>query len=270
MSTTRIGLDQLPADTLSAVERYTGPLLTAVEATEGFNSEIAVRAASAAGAWHIKGLRTDHPRAWTQHREATVAPFLDGLAPALSWRVEVGGWDLLGFEVLDGRHADYSPGSPDLPEVAALLRRLGETRCPGIELRRAEQRLESYAVHADDLRFFAGERLLHTDLNNANVLVDRDGRAWLVDWAWATRGAGWLDAGYWVIWLIACGNSPVSAERWASEVPAWRGAPVEGVTAFAAANRNLWDEISTADPVPWTLRLAAAAAAWHDHRATSC
>ncbi|MFE7544585.1 aminoglycoside phosphotransferase [Streptomyces platensis] len=273
MATTRIGLDRLPAAARAAVERHTGPLFTVVEATEGFNSEIAARVTSTGGAWHIKGLRTDHPRAWTQRREAAIAPFLTGVGPALHWRVEAAGWDLLGFEVLDGHHADYSPGSPDLQEVAALLCRLGGTPRPDIELRHAEQRLERYAAHPGDLRFFAGDHLLHTDLNNTNVLVNdrapQGDRARLVDWAWATRGAPWLDAGYWVIWLIASGHTPASAERWAAKVPAWHTAPDEGIAAFAAANRNVWDEISSADPDPWTLRLAAAAATWHDRREAS-
>ncbi|GES32284.1 aminoglycoside phosphotransferase [Streptomyces angustmyceticus] len=270
MATTRIGLDRLPAAARAAVEHHTGPLSTVVEATEGFNSEIAARVTSAAGTWHIKGLRTDHPRAWTQRREAATAPFLTGVAPALRWRVEAAGWDLLGFEALDGHHADYAPGSPDLREVAALLRRLAETPCPDVDLRHAEQRLELYAARPDDLRFFAGGHLLHTDLNHANVLVNdhapHGDRARLVDWAWATRGAAWLDAGYWVIWLIAAGHTPASAEHQAAEMPAWHTAPAEGITAFATANRNLWDEIATADPDPWTLRLAAAAASWHHHR----
>ncbi|MBK3582951.1 aminoglycoside phosphotransferase, partial [Streptomyces sp. MBT57] len=75
MATTRIGLDRLPPTARAAVEEHTGPLLAVEESTEGFNSEIAARITSATGTWHIKGLRTDHPRAWTQHREATVAPF---------------------------------------------------------------------------------------------------------------------------------------------------------------------------------------------------
>lgn len=268
--TTRIGLDRLPTAARAAVEQHTGPLLTVAEITEGFNSEIAALVTSAAGTWHIKGLRADHPRAWTQEREAAIAPFLTGLAPRLRWRVETAGWDLLGFEALDGHHADYAPGSPDLPETAGLLRRLGTTPCPGIELRRAEQRLEHYAATPGYLNFFAGDHLLHTDLNNTNVLVNdrapQGDRARLVDWAWATRGAAWLDAGYWVIWLIASGHAPVSAEHWAAEIPAWHAAPPEGITAFAAANHTLWNEINTADPVPWTRSLATAATAWHEHR----
>ncbi|MET9347077.1 phosphotransferase family protein [Streptomyces termitum] len=264
MATHRIGLDRLPPAARTAVEDHTGPLLMVEEAAEGFNSEIAARVTSATGSWHVKGLRTDHPRAWTQRREAAVAPFLTGLAPALRWRVETAGWDLLGFEALGGHHADYTPGSPDLPEVAALLSRVGGTACPGVELRRAEQRLEHYAAHPDDLRFFAGPHLLHTDLNHANVLVD--GRARLVDWAWATRGAAWLDAGYWAVWLVAAGHTPASAERWAAEVPSWSTAPAEGVTAFAAANARLWSEIAAADPSAWTRRLATAATTWHTYR----
>lgn len=272
MATIRIGLDRLPPAARAAVEGHTGPLLAVEETAEGFNSEIAARVTSATGTWHIKGLRTDHPRAWTQCREAAVARFLTGLAPTLRWRVKAAGWDFLGFEVLAGHHADYAPGSPDLPEVASLLRRLGEASCPGIELRHAEQRLEHYVACPDDLRFFAGPHLLHTDLNHANVLVDdhaaEGDRARLVDWAWATRGAAWLDAGYWVIWLIAAGHTPSSAERWAAEIPSWHTAPAEGLTAFAAANANVWSEISGADPDPWSVRLAAAATTWCTHRRT--
>ncbi len=122
MATTRIGLDRLPSAARAAVEGHTGPSSRSRKRT-GFNSEIAARVTSASGTWHIKGLRTDHPRAWPQRREAAIALPLTDLAPDLHWRVETAGWDLLGFESLNGNHADYSPASPDLPEVAALLRR---------------------------------------------------------------------------------------------------------------------------------------------------
>ncbi len=116
MATIRIGLDRLPPATRAAVEEHTGPLLTVEETAEGLNSEIAARVTSATGTCHIKGLRTDHPRAWTQHREATVAPFLTSLAPALRWQVETAGWNLLGFEALNGHHTDYAPSSPTSPK----------------------------------------------------------------------------------------------------------------------------------------------------------
>ncbi|MBF4135453.1 aminoglycoside phosphotransferase [Streptomyces albidoflavus] len=266
MPTARFSVDQLPSAVRAAVEEHTGPLLHADEVGEGFNSEIAVRLTSASGTWHVKGLRTGHPRVWTQDREAAVAPFLTGLAPALHWHVVSHGWDLLGFEALTGHHhADYAPGSPDLPEVVALLNRLGGTPRPGIPLRHAEQRLKEYVGDPAGLDFFSGGHLLHTDLNNTNVLVAEEARP--VDWAWATRGAAWLDAACWVIWLITSGHSPASAESRAARTLAWAAAPAPGITAFAATSHRLWTGISTSDPDPWTTRLEAAARGWDEYRA---
>ncbi|GGZ05039.1 hypothetical protein GCM10010327_39480 [Streptomyces nitrosporeus] len=108
MATIRTGLDRLPSAARAAVEEHTGPLLAVEETAEGFNSEIAARVTSATGAWHIKGLRTDHPRAWTQHREAAVASFLTGLAPALRRRV---GDALRG----DGYEPDEGDGATGAP-----------------------------------------------------------------------------------------------------------------------------------------------------------
>ncbi|MGD3112326.1 aminoglycoside phosphotransferase [Streptomyces sp. YGL11-2] len=250
---------------LHAIEEQTGPVLKIEAATEGFNSEIAARVYSETGSCHVKGLRTDHKRVWTQRREAEVNPFVRGIAPVLLWRIETAGWDLLGFEALEGHHADYSPGSPDLPKVADALRRLGEVPCPAIELKHAEQRLERYAANPAELELFTGTSLLHTDLNNANVLVDD--RAHFVDWAWATRGAAWLDAGYWVIWLISAGgHDPKSAEQWAGRVPAWHTAPTKGIDAFAQASANLWEEIAGDAPDPWTARMVAASRRWAEYR----
>lgn len=110
-----------------------------------------------------------------------------------------------------------------------------------------------------------GNALLHTDLNNANVIVGDD-RAWMVDWGWATRGAPWLDAAYWVIWLIAAGHTAASAERWAATVPAWHKAPAGGLTAFAGANARLWVEAGGDNPDDWTRRLIVAAGTWHEFR----
>ncbi|QKW20211.1 hypothetical protein HUT16_15055 [Kitasatospora sp. NA04385] len=91
-------------------------------------------------------------------------------------------------------------------------------------------------------------------------------QARLVDWAWATRGAPWLDAAYWALWLIAFGHGPASAEGWASRVPGWQAASAAGVDAFAVANARMWEEIGGGDPDAWTARMIGAACAWRDHR----
>ncbi len=184
----------------------------------------------------------------------------------MRWRVQVGGWDLVAFDALDGRHADYVPGSDDLPLVAATLERLSGLCAPdGLELKEAGHRLRDHAPAAA-LAHFTGDTLCHTDPNPANVMVVQ-GRAWLVDWAWATRGAPWLDAGYWVVWLIAeGGHSPGSAERWASRITAFREAPEAGLNAFAAANESVWTEIAEESPSPWTHSVHTAAKSWAAHR----
>ncbi|MFF8309243.1 phosphotransferase family protein [Streptomyces lydicus] len=190
-----------------------------------------------------------------------------GIAPRLLWRINRGQWDLLGFEDINGRHADYAPGSADLPLIADAMRRLGEIPCPDLPLKKMSDRLRSYVDDTAVLASFDGDCLLHTDWNHANVLVTD--RARLVDWAWASRGAGWIDPALWVIWLISCGHTPAEAEQWASRVPAWAGPPPEAVDAFAAASARLWDEIAGADPDEWTRRIQSAASTWSTHRRTA-
>ncbi len=49
-------------------------------------------------------------------------------------------------------------------------------------------------------------------------------RGFVADWGWATPGAAWLDASYWVICLITEGHAPSQAEA-VAPLPAWRTAP---------------------------------------------
>jgi hypothetical protein len=262
----RISYADLPASVRHAIQATTGHPELAEPVSEGLNSAVAVKLTSSNGTYFVKALPTDHRWVWTQAREADVAPYVHAVAPALLARVIHEGWDALVFEAVEGHHADYAPGSPDLPLVVDLLGRIGEIPCPEITLRQAEQRLSAY-TDAGDLHYFAGHALLHTDLNSANVIVGKEG-ARIVDWGWATRGAAWLDAAYWVIWLIAAGHTPRAAELWAMRVPAWRTAPPAGIRAFAEANARLWSETGGADPDPWTRRLVEASNAWWDCRRT--
>ena len=199
---------------------------------------------------------------WTQRRETEIAPYLSGVAPDRADRLVADGWDVVVFAALDGHHADYAPASSDLAAVAVLLDAIAAIRCPDIELRDVGERLRNYVTDSGDLRYLTGSTLLHTDLNPANVLV-HGGRARIVDWGWATRGASWLDAGYWVIALIASGHGPESAEQWAGKVSTWSAAPPAGVDAFAAAQAAVWAEIGgRASDDPWIGRMVAAADRW--------
>ncbi|GAA3298469.1 aminoglycoside phosphotransferase [Dactylosporangium vinaceum] len=266
MLTARIAYDALPAGVKAAIEEVIGPVEATVSANGGFNSAVAARLCTATGDVFCKALPADHRWVWTQRREADIAPYVIGLAPDLVARLAVDGWDVLLFEALDGHHADYSPGSRDLPAVVALLEAAASTPCPPIELRDAVDRLRSYVNDPADLDQFAGTALLHTDLNNANLIVHAD-QARLVDWGWATRGAPWLDAAYWVLWLVAAGHHPARAEHWAGKVSTWATAPKVGLRAFADAQARLWTKINDRSPGDtWTARIAAASRRWIAYR----
>ncbi|WP_285689825.1 hypothetical protein [Actinoplanes sp. NBRC 103695] len=228
------------------------------------NSAIAATLHTTSGSYFVKALPTSHRWVWTQQREADIAPYLRAVAPALVDHLVMDDWDLLIFEALDGHHADYSPGSPDLPKILDLLNRISHTPTPDVELRDAAQRLADYTTHKADLEYFTGGSLLHTDWNNTNVIVGEQAR--IVDWGWATRGAPWLDAGYWIIWLIAAGHSPQAAEERAAHIQAWTSATPDAVTAFAAVNARLWADIGADRPDSWTRALVTASAQWQRHR----
>ncbi|MFI7174712.1 aminoglycoside phosphotransferase [Streptomyces spororaveus] len=184
------------------------------------NSAVAARVHTADTTVFVKGLRSDHRRAWTQQREADINPSVRHLAPAVLWHVQEAGWDLLGFEDIDGHHANYTPRSPDLPLVVSTMARLSSITAPGIVLKSMPDRMKS---HSELPELFAGTTLLHTDWFPTNVLV-AGGRAALVDWAWASRGAAWIDPALWVVWLVKSGHTPEAAEGWAARVPAWNTA----------------------------------------------
>jgi Phosphotransferase enzyme family len=233
----RVGWDDLPEGVRGAIESRSGPVLKAQTASEGLNCEIAVFLHTLTGKVFIKGLRSDHPRLWTQQMEAMINPWVLEVAPRLLWHVQVDGWDVLGFEHVEGRHADYSPGSQDLPKVIRAMRLLGQIPAPDLPLKHAEQRWAGYVDDEPALELLRGDRLLHTDLNPHNVLVN--GRACFVDWAWPTRGAAWIDPACLILRLMAAGQTPEEAEAWARQVPSWRLASEQAIGTFAKANSRL-------------------------------
>ncbi|MFE4665461.1 aminoglycoside phosphotransferase [Streptomyces sp. NPDC056716] len=263
----RLHWDDLPPATRAAVEAHTGSVQAAVTVEKGLNSEIAATLDTRTGRVFVKGVRTDHPRAWTQNREAAVNRYVVPLAPRLLWRVNDGTWDLLGFEQVDGRPVDYRPHSGDLPLVADALTTLSGVRAPAdLELKHIDQRLADYLDHSDDADLLRGETLLHTDWHPDNILIAANA-ARVVDWAWPTRGAAWIDAACWALWLISAGHTPADAERWAAKTPAWPAAPRRALDVFATAQKRLWTGIAADAPgIPWIQALAAAADRWTAHR----
>ncbi|WP_405688453.1 aminoglycoside phosphotransferase [Streptomyces sp. NBC_01387] len=255
----RIPFEQLPADVRQAVVDKTGRVHAARTVRGGMNSGIASVLGTESGNVFVKGIPADHPQVDAQRREAAIAPHLPASCPRLHWHLELDGWTLLGYEMIDGRHADYTPGSPDLPLVEAALTELQQVMAPAdIEIKDAVGRWAEYAPPGTS-HYFGGEALLHTDFAPDNVLIVGD-RARVVDWAWPTRGAAWIDPGALALRLMEAGHSAEEAVAFVGRFPSWREAKPEALAAFGVATAALWREIGTGDRRPWKRALAKQAA----------
>lgn len=256
---TRIPFEQLPGDVRQAVADKTGAVHQAVTVSGGMNSGIASVLETNSGSVFVKGIPADHPQVSAQRREAAVAPHLPTSCPRLYWHLELDGWSLLGYEVVHGRHADYAPGSADLPLVeAALIELQGVTAPADVDIKDAVDRWADYAPPGT-LQMFAGKTLLHTDFAPDNVLIVGD-RARLVDWAWPTRGAAWIDPGALALRLMEADHAVDSALAFAGRFPSWRGAAPEALSALGLATAALWREIADEDGTEWKRSMAERAA----------
>lgn len=248
-------------DARQLIEKETGPIRAVKEISEGRNSEISVIVRSGDDATFVKGRKTDHPQVWTQEREKTINPSVRHISPWLKWSARNDEWDLLGFEYIPGTQVDYSPGSADIPKVIRTLLQLQEISCPDIEIKQADQRWADYTDAPELLR---GTCLLHTDWSPGNVMIND--RAYLVDWAWPTKGAAWIDPACLAVWLIACGHTPRSAESWASRISSWQNAPASALDEFSRVQALMWDGIASDSSESWTKSLAQASMLWARHR----
>jgi hypothetical protein len=281
--------DMLPAAVRAATERQTGPVLDVALAETGRNSDFAATLRTAAGLVFCKGIETidgedvaGGRRGRAHRHEAEINPWLPpAIAPRLRWRFEVQGWLLLGFDHVPGRHADFAPGSADLPLVADSVTALGrELAGCGADAARLSQQWARFVpwrrlAHdvPDNLDSWVGEHLhqlvdwerqavelaegdtlLHTDLHPWNVLVSD--RARVVDWAWSRIGSPAVDVAFLIARLVAAGHDPTAAEAFAESIPAWRSTSPDGRTALAVMVWGLWREQTE----------LAAVAQWARHR----
>jgi hypothetical protein len=265
----RIQWEDLPGSLKDAISRRTGPITSGRAVTDGKNSPLAAVIETRNGTMFVKGLPSDHRMVITQAREAAAAPLVKAISPELLWHFDEAGWNVLGFEHIPGRAADYSPGSPDLDPVITLMEELSRIEIPAGPgpWKPIETRLRTYVDDPADALAFTGQALTHTDWMPDNVLVSQ-GRAWLVDWAWATPAAAWTDPAFWLLRLIARGHTIEQAEAHAARLPAYAAADPARIDVFARANVNMWNEIESQNPHPWAKTMARTARAWAQHRGT--
>lgn len=263
MKTASAQWEDLPRAVRDQIEARTGPVSGAEASGEGLNSSLRLILDTPDGRVFLKGVGPDGRGGWKLDQAAALAPYVSAVSPPLLWRVQAAGWDILAWPALPGRPwADQTPGSADLPKLLAVLRaveEIGAPRCLTVTA------ADHWARYAADPAVFAGDALVHRDMNPCNFVVN-DERAWLVDWGWAARGPAWLTAAEFVLSLVEAEWAPGAAEQAVAALPAWRAADPRHVDVFARANVAMWDEVLAANPGwPRDWR-AAKAREWAGHR----
>jgi hypothetical protein len=265
----RIQWGDLSSPLKAAIEKRTGPIIAGRAVTAGQNSPLAAVVDTREGKVFVKGLPAGHPRVITQEREAAVASVVSRISPTLLWHFDEAGWNVLGFAHISGRSADYSPGSPDLDLVVSVMEELSRVRVAGdlSPFKRAEDRWKTYTDDPADALTLAGGSLAHTDWMPDNVLI-AEGRAWLVDWAWPTLAAAWIDPASWLLRIMARGHTAAEAEAHAARLPAYAAADPAHIDIFARANVRIWHEIEQTNGQTWAKVMAHTASTWAQHRRT--
>ncbi|MFH9075577.1 phosphotransferase [Streptomyces alboflavus] len=261
----RTSWHDLPSAVRRAAERHTGPVARAETASHGVMSRLACTVHTRSGRQFVKGTRLDDPSAWVYRHEAQ-ATLHAPLAPRVLWDVEAAGWLLIGYEYVDGRHPDLSPGSPDVTSLVRTLTAVSEVPWP--------ETLRKKPLHTRWVDFLPdgipaglqGRSLAHTDLSPLNMLVTADDRLRLLDWALACPAPAWADTAFAVLRLISSGHTPEQAEAVARQVPAYRQADPSDVGAFARTVLAAWADMERAAPLPHRAALTAAARSWAAHR----
>lgn len=256
----------LDAGLAALIESRTGPVRGANRTERGFTSDYTGILDTDDGALFVKAVRLDGHTVSSLEREAAINPAVRHMAPALLWQARDSEWLVLGFGyVPDAHHADFKPGSPDLPAVAAAIDRIGAIPLSDAARDWPEIRYDRYARDGAGA-LFTGQTLLHGDINPDNLLVGPSGDVMLVDWAWPTHGAAFIDPACLAVQLIAAGHTPAQAEEWAARCAGWRDADPDAIDAFAIATVRMYRRFERLDPEPWRKAMTTAALAWAEHR----
>ncbi len=183
-------------------------------------------------------------------------------APRFLGTYDDGEWLALVFEDVEGREPSVPWRSDDLASVAEALHELGTALQPSpwkdapsfAEINRdlLGASMEEAAAPAPDLDLWLrrylgraaaqeidmaelvrGDALLHGDIRSDNLLLTPDGRTILVDWAWTSNGAPWLDLACFAIAVNAEGGA--DADALVRHHPLTCGVPPSSIDALLLA-----------------------------------
>jgi hypothetical protein len=251
----------LPEAVKTEIAGRVGGVPEVISASSGEHAEIAATVTGPAGKMFVKAASSAFGIRSLRYEllVSRAAPL--SCSPAVEWDFESHGWLVIGLEHCEGPHADLSPGSPDLDLLEVAVNELGSTPAPDLPLFSPVGRL-GFGHPA-----LTGETLIHTDLNPANLIVTPSGLR-IVDWAFTTKAAAWLELAMLVQWLIGSGHTPTQAEEWLARFTAWQETNAEVLDEFASKNAAKWSSKAGQTTVRWMHDLALWTGRWSVHRRT--
>lgn len=279
----------IPEPVRSAVERWLGSsIVSALSQPTGFSPGVAARLRTADGRRvFAKAVGpTPNPDSPAIHRrEARIAAALPAIAPVprLLWSYDEGdgGWVVLVFEDIEGRHPAQPWRADELDRVIDALADLAAALTPsplpaatvgtasdefakrlcGWQSLRDEEpsflaQLDPWSrrhlhplgeLEATAAAAVAGDTLLHFDVRADNILLTPN-RVWFVDWPLACVGAAWVDVVFFAPSVTMQGGPP--PEEVIARHPACRTADPTAISAAVAATAGFFTYRALQPPPP--------------------
>ena len=308
MSTSRPRWGDLPSAVRGKVTRFLGEKVISEEPqVGGYTPAVASLLTTSSGrSLFCKAMPQEHPLGATLAAEAAVAASAPAGAalPGLVWEGTEGGWRVVVFTAVRGRHVNLSPGSGEVAAVVSALDGLAGdlTPCPLSTAPTARETLSPLLSGWSSLReqtppglapwalanlerlaslegvwvdHADGDTLTHGDIRADQLLIDARKRVWVVDWAYPCRGAAWIDAVELVPHLIMAEHTAEEAEKQLAGSVRFASAPGVAVDSFAVAAAGYWARACRLAPPPgaggarlraFQARAADAALAWVRYR----
>ena len=192
-------------------------------------------------------------------------------APRLRWVLD-DDWVVVCIKHVDSRQPHRPWRADDLDASLDALEAVARELTPppeALTLGTASEELGSFFEHWSDVRLLhpelahldeaeelasayaevvGGDTVVHTDVRDDNILIDRDGRAWFCDWNWPVVGAPWLDS---LFMLIGPRGDGLDVESVIATRPLLRDVPRGDVDSAIALVTGYFLK-AAADPVPPT------------------